>query len=115
MPWQFRDRYIENSPILYLDRMETPLLIVQGELDRNVPLHRAEEVFVGLRRLGKKFVYANTAARRIGKVPRAGERGRLLGAGHRMVRSVPENDLCRGFSSSLRSMSVQSPRSSGSS
>ena len=23
-PWQFRDRYIENSPIFYLDRWNTP-------------------------------------------------------------------------------------------
>jgi dipeptidyl aminopeptidase/acylaminoacyl peptidase len=57
-PWQFRDRYIENSPIFYLDRVETPLLIVQGELDGAVPHQQAEEVFVGLRRLGKEVVYA---------------------------------------------------------
>src|SRR5712692_9678839 len=29
-PWQFRDRYIENSPSFYLDRVETPLMIVHG-------------------------------------------------------------------------------------
>lgn len=60
-PWQFRDRYIENSPIFFLDRVETPLLIVQGELDRTVPPTQAEEVFVGLRRLGKKVTYAKYA------------------------------------------------------
>src|SRR5260370_902615 len=56
-PWQFRDRYIENSPIFYLDRVQTPVLIVHGELDA-VPYQQAEEVFVGLRRLGKEVVYA---------------------------------------------------------
>ena len=60
-PWQFRDRYIENSPIFYLDRVVTPLLIVQGELDNAVPHTQAEEVFVGLRRLGKEVVYAKDA------------------------------------------------------
>ena len=60
-PWQYRDRYIENSPLFYLDRVETPLLIVQGELDRAVPPSQAEEVFVGLRRLGKEVVYAKYA------------------------------------------------------
>lgn len=60
-PWQFRDRYIENSPIFYLDRVVTPLLIIQGELDQAVPPWQADQVFVGLRRLGKEVVYAKYA------------------------------------------------------
>jgi len=60
-PWQFRDRYIENSPVFYLDRVETPLLIIQGELDLAVPPWQADQVFVGLRRLGKEVVYAKYA------------------------------------------------------
>jgi dipeptidyl aminopeptidase/acylaminoacyl peptidase len=58
-PWEFRDRYIENSPLFYLDRVETPLLIVQGDMD---PIWKqADEVFVALRRLGKEAVYAKYA------------------------------------------------------
>jgi dipeptidyl aminopeptidase/acylaminoacyl peptidase len=60
-PWQFRDRYIENSPIFYLDRVQTPLLIMHGEADSRVPVHLADEVFVGMRRLGKEVVYARYA------------------------------------------------------
>ncbi len=60
-PWEFRDRYIENSPLFYLDRVQTPLLIVHGDLDTSVPYQQAEEVFVGLRRLGKEVVYAKYA------------------------------------------------------
>jgi dipeptidyl aminopeptidase/acylaminoacyl peptidase len=56
--WQYPDRYIENSPIFFLDRVKTPLLLIQGETDTTVPPHLAEEVFVGLRRLGKEVVYA---------------------------------------------------------
>lgn len=56
-PWQFRDRYIENSPIFYLDRLETPLLIVHGTEDRAVASFLADEVFVDLRRLGKEVEY----------------------------------------------------------
>ena len=56
-PWQFRDRYLENSPILYFDRVETPLLIVQGTRDPIVPMFLADEIFVGLRRLGKEAEY----------------------------------------------------------
>ena len=54
-PWEFREKYIENSPFFYLDRVQTPLLILHGEEDG---AYRADEVFVSLRRLGKEVVYA---------------------------------------------------------
>jgi dipeptidyl aminopeptidase/acylaminoacyl peptidase len=57
-PWTSRARYVENSPIFYLDRVQTPLLIVHGSIDNAVASFLAEEVFVGLRRLGKEVVYA---------------------------------------------------------
>lgn len=57
-PWEFRDRYIENSPIFYLDRIETPLLIVHGSADITVAPFLGDELFVGLRRLGKEAEYA---------------------------------------------------------
>lgn len=57
-PWEYRERYIENSPIFYLDRVQTPLLIVHGTEDSATAPFLADEVFVGLRRLGKEAVYA---------------------------------------------------------
>jgi dipeptidyl aminopeptidase/acylaminoacyl peptidase len=57
-PWEFRERYIENSPIFYLDRVQTPLFIVHGTEDSTVAPFLADEVFVGLRRLGKEALYA---------------------------------------------------------
>ncbi len=57
-PWEFRERYIENSPIYYLDRVDTPLLIVHGSEDTTVAPFLGDEVFVGLRRLGKEVEYA---------------------------------------------------------
>lgn len=56
-PWQFRDRYVENSPVFYLDKVETPLLIVHGSSDTTVAPFLGDEIFVGLRRLGKEVVY----------------------------------------------------------
>lgn len=56
--WKYRDRYVENSPIFYLDRIETPLLIVHGENDTTVAPFLADQIFVMLRRLGKPVVYA---------------------------------------------------------
>jgi len=57
-PWTVRDRYIANSPVFDLDRIETPLLIVHGSDDEIVAPFLADEVFVGLRRLGKEVEYA---------------------------------------------------------
>jgi dipeptidyl aminopeptidase/acylaminoacyl peptidase len=56
-PWEFPSRYLEHSPILHLDRVQTPVLILHGTLD-SVPVAQADELFVGLRRLGKEAVYA---------------------------------------------------------
>jgi dipeptidyl aminopeptidase/acylaminoacyl peptidase len=57
-PWDFRDRYAENSPIFYLNRTETPLLIVHGSDDVAVASFLGDELFVALRRLGKRVDYA---------------------------------------------------------
>ena len=56
-PWQSRDRYIENSPVFYLDRVQTPLLLLHGELDNAVPSFLADEIFTGLRGLEKWAMY----------------------------------------------------------
>jgi len=57
-PWQYPNKYIEDSSVFYLDRVQTPLLIVHGSEDNVVPSFLADEVFVGLRRLGKEVEYA---------------------------------------------------------
>lgn len=57
-PWQYPNKYTENSPLFYLDRVQAPLLIVHGTEDTAVPSFLADEIFVGLRRLGKEVEYA---------------------------------------------------------
>jgi dipeptidyl aminopeptidase/acylaminoacyl peptidase len=54
-PWQYPDRYRENSPFFLFDRIQTPVLIGQGEKDGR--LIASDAVFVGLQRLGKKVEY----------------------------------------------------------
>src|SRR5579872_2524464 len=56
--WQFRDRFIENSPLFYLDRIQTPVLIIHGDTDTSVPVREGHLAFQSLRRLGKRAVYA---------------------------------------------------------
>lgn len=52
--WQYRDRYIENSPLFYADRIETPLLIMSNDADGAVPWYQGIEFFNALKRLGKE-------------------------------------------------------------
>lgn len=52
-PWDFRDRYIQNSPFFFLDRVTTPVLMVHGGSD---DVRKAYETFVALRRLEKDVV-----------------------------------------------------------
>ncbi len=57
-PWEVRDQYIENSPIFYLDRVQTPILITHGSNDTATLAFLGDELFVDLRRLGKNVEYA---------------------------------------------------------
>ncbi len=57
-PWEARDQYIRNSPWFFLDRVTTPLLILHGAEDTAVPISQPNEIFVGLKRLGKEVQYA---------------------------------------------------------
>lgn len=54
-PWQFPERYVQNSPLFFLHKVQTPLLISQGGMD--IAPFLSDEIFVGLRRLGRKVVY----------------------------------------------------------
>ncbi len=51
--WQYPLRYIENSPIFALEKVETPLLILDNDQDDAVPWYQGIELYSGLRRLGK--------------------------------------------------------------
>lgn len=52
-PWQELGRYIRNSPLLSADRVQTPLMIVYGDLDV-VAMEQGEEFFTALYRQGKR-------------------------------------------------------------
>lgn len=51
--WEKPLRYIENSPLFYADKVETPLLIMHNDNDGAVPWYQGIEYFVALRRLNK--------------------------------------------------------------
>lgn len=51
--WEKPLLYIENSPLFYLDKVQTPLLIMHNDKDGHVPWYQGIELFVSMRRLGK--------------------------------------------------------------
>jgi len=57
--WQYPTRFIENSPIFWADRVQTPVLILQNDGDDAVPWYQGIEFFLALRRLGKEVYLFN--------------------------------------------------------
>jgi len=56
-PWKNRELLIDNSPYFFLNRLEAPLLILQGSIDTTVPPQLAKEVYGGLEQLGRQAAY----------------------------------------------------------
>lgn len=56
-PWQMRDRYVNNSPLFFLDRVTAPLLLIYGTADRIVTAD-GDAVALALKDLGRTFEYA---------------------------------------------------------
>ncbi|MBB1427395.1 S9 family peptidase [Shewanella sp. SG44-2] len=50
-------RYIENSPIFYVDRIQTPMMIMFGDKDDAVPWEQGIELYLAMRRAGKDVVF----------------------------------------------------------
>ena len=51
--WQAPMQYIENSPIFWADKVQTPVLMLHNDQDGAVPWEQGIEYFVALRRLQK--------------------------------------------------------------
>lgn len=51
--WDYPLRYLENSPIFYADKINTPVLILHNDEDGAVPWYQGIEFFGAMRRLGK--------------------------------------------------------------
>jgi hypothetical protein len=55
--WESPMKYIENSPLFWLDKVTTPLFIMNNDADDAVPWYQGIETFVGMRRLGKEVYF----------------------------------------------------------
>lgn len=55
-PWEVEEQYARSSPLLYADRIKTPLMIIQGDEDY-VPVQQGEEMYTALVRERRKVVF----------------------------------------------------------
>jgi dipeptidyl aminopeptidase/acylaminoacyl peptidase len=51
--WEKPFRYIENSPVFFADKIETPLLMMHNDDDGAVPWYQGIELYTAMRRLEK--------------------------------------------------------------
>ena len=52
-PWNNRELYVDQSPLFSADRINTPLLLVHGDSDTNVPPGESIQLYVALKLLGR--------------------------------------------------------------
>jgi dipeptidyl aminopeptidase/acylaminoacyl peptidase len=56
-PWDATANYRKSSPMTYVDKVKTPILITHGEQDRRVAIAQAEEYYRALQRRGVEVVF----------------------------------------------------------
>ena len=71
-PWETIETLVQRSPLAYVDRVDTPVLLLHGEADVDAPLEQSEQYFVALKRLGKEVEFV-----------------RLPGCGHTFLNGGP--------------------------
>jgi dipeptidyl aminopeptidase/acylaminoacyl peptidase len=57
VPWKNLDWLMERSPITYVDRIKTPLLILHSDNDLRCPISEAEQMYAALKYLGREVKY----------------------------------------------------------
>lgn len=82
-PWRDPELFLRLSPLMYVEQMTTPLLIIHSEEDHRCPMEQAEQLFTALKRLRRdvtfvRFPGENHELTRNGKPSHRVERFELL-------------------------------------
>jgi dipeptidyl aminopeptidase/acylaminoacyl peptidase len=56
-PWNRKDIYVTQSPLFNADKITTPLLLLHGSVDTNVPPGESTQLFTALKLLGREVEY----------------------------------------------------------
>jgi dipeptidyl aminopeptidase/acylaminoacyl peptidase len=57
--WEQPMKYLDHSAVLMADRIKTPLLLMTGHEDHNVPERTTSEMYYALRRLGRRVEWVS--------------------------------------------------------
>lgn len=57
--WEQPQKYVQHSAVMFADRIRTPLLLLTGGEDHNVPALNTREMYFALRRLGRPVTWVN--------------------------------------------------------
>ncbi|WP_153915528.1 alpha/beta hydrolase family protein [Shewanella sp. TC10] len=52
-PWNNRDLYVDHSPLYHADKINTPMLLLHGNADTNVPVGESHYMYTALKMLDK--------------------------------------------------------------
>ena len=56
-PWNNPKLFTEHSPLFNADKIHTPLLLLHGTKDTNVPTNESQQLFTALKILGREVSY----------------------------------------------------------
>lgn len=56
-PWNRKDIYVEQSPLFRADKINTPLLLLHGDSDTNVPTAESVNLYNALKVLGREVAF----------------------------------------------------------
>ena len=56
-PWNNEKMYINQSPLFQADKIKTPLLLLHGSVDTNVPIGESIQMYTALKLLGKEVEF----------------------------------------------------------
>ena len=56
-PWNNPKLYVEQSPLFQADKIHTPLLLLHGTVDTNVPTNESQQMYTALKILGREVAY----------------------------------------------------------
>ncbi len=97
-PWNNHELYIQQSPLFNADKINTPLLLLHGGVDTNVPIGESIQMFNALKLLGKTVEFITVEGENhgiVGYKKRIGWQNSIFAWFAKWLRDEPEwwNDL----------------------